>query len=220
VTAGAIRGAGVALGIVLSISFTFLAHAAIVEGVPPAVGAALSLVPLALLASWAARRSHHRVGVIAAIAAVVLALAFGWKELERHFPDLFFVEHAGANLMLAILFGRTLLAGREPLVSRFARIVHGEIPPRVERYTRKVTVAWTLFFSTLCTLSCVLYLGRFLEAWSFLANILSPFLIAGMFVIEYAVRLRALPNWEQVGILGGVRAFSRHLGRTRMESTR
>ena len=51
-----------------------------------------------------------------------------------------------------------------------------------------------------------------LEAWSLLANILTPLLVGAMFVLEYAVRLRALPNWEQVGILGSVRAFSRHFG--------
>ena len=219
-TESGVRGAGLAIAIALSVGFALLAHAAIVEGVPPAVGAALSLVPLALLALWAARRSHHRTGVLAAIGAIALAFVFGWQELERHFPDLFFVEHAGANLVLAILFGRTLAGGREPLVTRFALIIHGELPPEVARYTRKVTIAWTVFFATLCVLSCVLYLGRFLEAWSVLANILSPILVGAMFVVEYMVRLRALPNWEQVGILGGVRAFSRHFGRARLESPR
>ena len=219
-TAGGVRGAGLALGIALPVGFALLAHAAIIEGVPPAVGAALSLVPLSILAFWAARRSHHRVGIIAAIGAVALAFAFGWKELERHFPDLFFVEHAGANLVLAVLFGRTLAAGREPLVTRFALIIHEKLPPEVVRYTRKVTVAWTLFFATLCAVSSILYLGRFLEAWSLLANILSPFLVGGMFVGEYMVRHRALPHWERIGIMGGVRAFNRHFGRARLESSR
>jgi len=50
------------------------------------------------------------------------------------------------------------------------------------------------------------------EAWSLLANILTPLLVGAMFVVEYAVRLRVLPNWERVGILRGVRAFSRHFG--------
>lgn len=219
-TGSGVRGAGLALGIALPVGFALLAHAAIIEGVPPAVGAALSLVPLALLASWAARRSHHRIGVIAAIVAVALAFAFGWKELERHFPDLFFVEHAGANLVLAFVFGRTLAPGREPLVTRFALIIHGSLPPEVAGYTRKVTIAWTVFFATLCAVSSALYLGRFVEAWSVLANILSPFLVGGMFVAEYMVRLRALPHWEQVGIIDGVRAFSRHFGRAPLESPR
>jgi uncharacterized membrane protein len=205
--------AWVALGVGLSVAFAILAHAAIVEGIPPAAGAALSLVPLVLIAILAARRSRRsrrRAAVLASIAAAALALWLGWGQLERHFSGLFFLEHAGSNLVLAIVFGRTLLAGREPLVGRFARAVHGDLPPEVVRYTRRVTVAWTIFFVLLFATSCALYLGRFLEAWSLLANIVTPLLVGAMFVIEYAVRLRALPDWERVGILGGVRAFSRH----------
>ena len=202
--------AWVALGVGLSVAFAILAHAAIIEGLPPAAGAALSLVPLLLVAIWAARRSRRRAAVAASVAAAALGLWLGWGELERRFPDLFFLEHAGSNLVLAIVFGRTLLAGREPLVGRFARAVHGDLPPDVVRYTRQVTAAWTVFFVLLFAASCTLYLGRFLEAWSLLANILTPLLVGAMFVVEYAVRLRVLPNWERVGILGGVRAFSRH----------
>ena len=204
--------AWVALGIGLSVAFAVLAHAAIIEGIPPAAGAALSLVPIALVALWAARRSRRRLAAIAAVAVAAIALWLGWGQLERHFPDLFFLEHAGSNLALALVFGRTLLAGREPLVGRFARAVHGEIPPEVQRYTRQVTAAWTAFFVLLFATSCTLYFLRYLEAWSLLANILTPLLVGAMFVVEYAVRLRALPNWERVGILGGVRAFSRHFG--------
>ena len=204
--------AWVALGVGLSVAFAILAHAAILQGIPPAAGAALSLVPLLLLAIWAARRARRRAAVLALIGAAAIGLWLGWGQLERHFPDLFFLEHAGSNLILAIVFGRTLLAGREPLVGRFARAVHGDLPPEVLRYTRQVTVAWTAFFVLLFAASITLYLGRFLEAWSLLANILTPLLVGAMFVIEYAVRLRVLPNWERVGILGGVRAFSRHFG--------
>jgi len=210
VTAAPRGRAWVALGVGLAVAFAILAHAAIIEGIPPAAGAALSLVPILLIAIWAVRRSRRRAAVLAAIAAAALGLWLGWGQLERRFPDLFFLEHAGSNLVLALVFGRTLLAGREPMVGRFARAVHGHLPPEVERYTRQVTVAWTIFFVLLFATSCALYLGRFLEAWSLLANILTPLLVGAMFVVEYAVRLRVLPNWERVGILRGVRAFSRH----------
>ena len=218
-TPDARRRSWVALAVVLSAGFAILAHASIIEGVPPAVGAVASLIPLAILATWAFRRSQRRTGAVVLIAIALVAIALGWGTLERHFPSLFFVEHAGANLVLAILFGRTLAAGREPLVARFARLIHGTIPPEVERYTRQVTLAWTIFFSTLFVVSSVLYFGHFLAAWSVLANILSPFLIGAMFVVEYTVRCRALPHWERVGILGGVRAFSRHFN-TRAEAPR
>jgi uncharacterized membrane protein len=167
-------------------------------------------MPAAAFLLWLARRSRHR-GVVAA--ALVVAAAAAWLEwgtLERHFPSVFFVEHAGANVMLAIVFGRTLAAGHEPLCTRFARLTHGAMTPDLAAYTRGVTLVWTIFFSALALASAVLYFGGFLTAWSVLATMLSPALVALMFVVEYGVRLRALPQVERIGILGGIRAFSRH----------
>ena len=202
--------AWVVLGIALSAAFAVLAHAALVDGIPRAVGAALSLVPLALIAIWALRRARHRVLLALAAIAAVVALWLGWPRLERHFPDLLFLEHAGTNLALGVLFGRTLVGGREPLVTSFAHLVHGELPPEVLRYTRHVTVAWTALFAALFAASCGFYLTGERAAWSLLANFVTPAAVGSMFAIEYIVRHRVLPQWERVGILGGVRAFSRH----------
>ena len=215
------RGRGwVAVVAALSVGFALLAHASLVDGVSPTVGALLSLVPLAGLALWGARRARHRIGVAAAFAATGATLWLGWPTLERYFPSLFFLEHAGANLALAIVFGRTLLGAREPLCTTFARLVHGELPAEVQRYTRQVTLAWTAFFAALFAASVALYLGGFLAAWSLLANIASPLLVGAMFAGEYFVRHRVLPDWERVGILGGIRAFARHFQSARFEAPR
>ena len=96
----------------------------------------------------------------------------------------------------------------------------GPIAPNVERYTRQVTIAWTIFFVVLFAASCALYLGHFLAAWSLLANILSPVLIAAMFVVESAVRHRVLPLLARARIRGGIRAFSRHFRTARFEAPR
>ena len=214
-----IRGAGsrafIAVGIALSAAFAVLAHAALVEGVSPAVGASLSVLPLALLALWAVRRSRHPEAIAVAVLAAGLAVWIGWGRLERHFPDVLFVEHAATHLFLAALFGRTLAGGREPLITTFARLVHGNLPPEVVRYTRSVTIAWTLLFAGLFTASCALYLAGERAAWSMLANFATPIAVGAMFAIEYVVRHRVLPNWERVGILGGVRAFTRHFSQAR-----
>lgn len=206
--------------VVLSVSFALLAHAALVDGIPPTAGAALSLVPAALLAWWLVNRTRHRIVAAVALLALAAGLWLGWPQLERHFPDLLFIQHAGINLVLGIVFGRTLFGGREPLVTTFARLVHGTLPPEVQRYSRHVTIAWTAFFATLFVASCALYLARELAAWSFLATIASPVLIATMFVAEYFVRHRVLPDWERVGILGGIRAFARHFQSARFEAPR
>ena len=210
----------VALAVVSSVTFAVLAHAALVDSLPPAWGALLSLVPLLGLLAWTTRRAGGRVAAFALITLAAIGLWLGWDSLQRNFFSVFFLEHAGANLLLALLFGRTLRAGAEPLVTHFARIMHPTLPPEVVRYTRKVTNAWTAHFVTIITLSCALYLAGLVAAWSFLANIASPLAMGAMFLVEYAVRLRVLPHWHRVGILGGIRAFSRHFGGARLESTR
>jgi uncharacterized membrane protein len=220
VTPGRRRRSWVALAIVLSVSFAALAHFAVVEGVPAGLGALLSLVPVAILVAWAVRRTRNRVAALALAAFAMAAAAFGWETLQRHFPDLFFIEHFGVNLALAILFGHTLARGREPLVTRLARLLHGTLDPRTERYTRGVTLAWTLFFAAMLSASCILYLGHFRAAWSWLAYVANPVLVAAVFVAEYAIRTRVLPDHERVGILGGIRAFSRHFGTARFEAPR
>ena len=204
----------------LSAAFALLAHLALADALPARIGAVLSLLPLAALLIFGARRSGGRAAAFGAVALVAAAAIAGWEELQRHFPDLFFLEHAGMNLALAILFGRTLAGAREPLCTRFARLIHGSLAPEVERYTRGVTLAWALFFVAMFAASCTLYLGGFLATWSLFANILTPVFVVTLFVIEYAVRLRALPNHDSNGILGGVRAFSRHVGASRFEPNR
>jgi uncharacterized membrane protein len=215
------RSATVALLVVLLAVFAAAAHWSIIGGESwHAVGAWLSLTPLAVLVASALRRARRpQVLLVVAVAAGV-ALWFAWPTLERNFPKLLFVEHAGANLVLAVVFGRTLAGAREPLCARFARILHGALPQDVQRYTRRVTIAWTAFFVVVFVLSCGLYLGGFLTAWSLLANILSPLLIAAMFIVEYLVRLRTLPTWERTGVLGGIRAFARYFATAQPEPRR
>ena len=201
----------VALAVLGSVAFVVLAHIALVDDRASALGAVLSLLPFAFLAFWALRRSRRGAAVmLGALLAASLGLWLGWDQLERHFPDVLFVEHAGVNLVLAVVFGRTLAPGREPLCALFARLLHGEIPPEVAHYARQVTLAWTLFFTLLFAASCALYFAGWLTAWSILANMASPVLLVAMFVGEYAIRCRVLPSWERTGVLGAIRAFSRH----------
>ena len=194
----------------LSVAGAALAHYAIALGNSPTLGALLALVPLAFIAAVVTLRSRHRGLVLFALVAAAALVWAGWDALKDNFPGVFFLEHAGTNLLLGIMFGRTLIGASVPLVTRFARTVHGSLPPDVVAYTRRVTVAWTVFFLAVAALSSGLYLGGHLTAWSVFANFLTLPLIAGLFVAEYAVRLRALPDWERVSILEGIRAFWRH----------
>ena len=55
----------------------------------------------------------------------------------------------------ALFFGRTLFGGRVPLCTHFARMVRGELDPRVEHYTRQVTLAWTVYFVVIAAFGAV-----------------------------------------------------------------
>ena len=201
-----------ALAVAASAAFALAAHAAIMQGLSARAGAMLALVPVAILIFALARRSSRK---LAGLALLVAAAALAWlafPALTQNFPSLFFLEHAGGQLLLACIFGRTLMRGHEPLVTQFARAFHGEVPPEAVRYTRGVTIAWTIFFVVLFVLSCGLYLAGFLAAWSLRANILSQIAVGLMFIIEYAVRHRVLPHMERAGLFSGVRAFTRHFG--------
>jgi uncharacterized membrane protein len=42
-------------------------------------------------------------------------VAWSWPTLRQNVALLYFIQHVGTNLALGILFGRTLLSGRQPL---------------------------------------------------------------------------------------------------------
>ena len=93
------------------------------------------------------------------------------------------------NLALCGLFGRTLAAGREPMIARFARLERGaELPADLARYARALTFAWTGFFAAMAAVS----LGRArwgsVLAWSRFTNVVNYALVALLFVGEYVYR--------------------------------
>ena len=47
---------------------------------------------------------------------------------------------------LAFFFGRTLLPGREALITRIARVSDPTLAPDLVRYTRRLTALWSAWF--------------------------------------------------------------------------
>jgi len=95
----------------------------------------------------------------------------------------------GVNLALCWLFGRTLAAGREPMIARFARLERGgDLPGDLARYARTLTLVWTVFFATMAATSLALAAWGPLAAWSLFTNVVNYALVALFFVGEYVVR--------------------------------
>lgn len=191
----------------LSIAYAVFAHHA---SASPGIGA--WAIPLAgapmVIVGFAFARESSRAALLWLLAVAALgALAWMWPRLENPVGWLYFLQHISINVMLGLIFGRSLIRQRRPLCTVFASRVHEQMTPVLLRYTRQVTLAWTLFFLLSAALSVVLFFAGPIGAWSVFANILSLPLVAAMFLVENAVRKRVLPPQDQVGILATVRAF-------------
>lgn len=169
----------------------------------------LAVAPLLLVALALAWRSSRRLPALALCALGLALLWRYWPMLTQNFGAVFLLQHAGFISLLGWAFGRTLARGREPMCTRFARLVHGPLPPDVAAYTRKVTIAWTVFFTVVAGASLLLYAFAPIRVWSAFANLLTLPLVGLMFAVEYVVRLRVLPDFEHASIVAGVRAFWR-----------
>lgn len=119
------------------------------------------------------------------------------------------LSHATLNLFLLWLFGRTLLHGREPLISQISRHINGELRVEVVDYTRRVTIAWCTYFAAQVAVSLLLYLLAPLAAWSFFINVLNLPLLILMFAAEKLYRTLRFPNHPKTSILKAIEVYSR-----------
>jgi uncharacterized membrane protein len=172
----------------------------------------LGLLPLlaaALAAAWAARLRALALALVAAAVAVIVVY---FDFLRLHTAWLYFAQHAGAMTALAIMFGATI--GHDParaLCSRIALVMLRDAPePGLMRYTRSVTLAWTIFFASSAIVSCLLFAFGPIEAWSAFANVGTPLLIGAMFVGEYVLRVRLRPHDQRIGIGEIIQAYRSH----------
>ena len=143
-----------------------------------------------------------------ALCGVAFALpAVYWGTLRQNYCLVYLFQHSGTNAALCLVFGRTLLNGRQPLCSRLAILLHGTLSPERGRYTRQVTVAWTIYFASMASISVLLFFLVPIPVWSVFANLLNPLFVALMFVGEYAIRLRVLPGMSHTSLIRSAQAF-------------
>jgi uncharacterized membrane protein len=117
------------------------------------------------------------------------------------------LPHTAAYLFMLWLFGRTLLGGREPIITRVARRVRGTLPPELETYTRRLTAAWCVFFAGQLAVSALLFGFDSVENWSFFVSVLNFPLVALMFVGDWLYRVVRYPHLPQSSIAKAVKAF-------------
>ncbi|MEO8525662.1 MAG: hypothetical protein ABI460_13140 [Caldimonas sp.] len=161
----------------------------------------------ALLALYAAQRGQR---VLAGAAVLVLALLAlqAWRGGGVAPATLYLAQHVGIHAALAIVFGLTLRAGHQPLITALARRVHRHFPPAMAAYSRKVTIVWTIYFILMAALSVLLFAFAPFDAWAVFANLVTPAAIFVLFVGEYLLRYRLHPEFERATLSEAINAYS------------
>jgi uncharacterized membrane protein len=170
-------------------------------GVGLALGPVLT-VGLVLVWRW----THLWVALAAAAAAAMLLRDF-WPVFAKNFSVVYLLQEAGFYSIMSLSFGQSLLGRRQALCTLLADKVHGPLTPQEVLYTRRVTAAWAVFFALITAATVWLFAFAPLRTWSLFANFCVLPLIALMFVGEYAIRRRALPQVPRRGILAAVRVY-------------
>lgn len=176
---------------------------------PDSKWAALVVVgPMLALAAWLAwQRRQRLLATLAALATAALALQ-AWQGGGLAPGSIYVAQHVAIHVLLAFVFGLSLQGGRESLVTALAHRVHGSLTPAMAAYSRKVTVAWTVYFLAMAALSLLLYALAPFALWAAFANLATPLAMLAMFVGEYLLRYRLHPEFERATLSQALRAYA------------
>jgi uncharacterized membrane protein len=173
-----------ALGIALFLAYPATAHFA-----RPATALALLATLLAYIVATILIK--HPARWLAPVAAAGVFFLF-----QPEAPWVLYVPPVAINLALCWVFGRTLAAGRVPLIARFAMLEQGTLTGELAAYTRALTWLWTLLFAGAALASALLALSGNRDAWSLFTNLVNYLLVAALFLGEFVYRRLRFRNYR------------------------
>jgi uncharacterized membrane protein len=133
------------------------------------------------------------------LAFVALAAAAWWLAGTGGGRVLLFAPSVLIPAALAWFFGRTLLAGRQPLIVSVALAARPATPDYLLRYSRQLTVFWTAIFVALAAWDLALAAFAPQVWWSAMANFGNYLFIGAAVVGEYVFRRLRFRDYAHPG---------------------
>ena len=143
-----------------------------------------AVITAGVLAGWCAPGGWRVRIATGALASLICLWALRlWPDITLSvFPIL-------VNVIVAHIFSRSLVPGREALITRIAKLERGGVlPEALAIYTQRLTSAWAWFFRMLALNGVFLALTASAETILLFANTLNLVLIAAFFLAEYLYR--------------------------------
>ena len=124
--------------------------------------------------------------LVPGIGLIVLAIGIVFIDSARlvlYLPPIFIL------VFFLVNFAKTLLPGREALITKISRIVFQDDTPGIVPYTRQLTWVWTCSLAILLIETVALSIFAPIEVWSLFTNILNYVFVLLLFVLEFIYRI-------------------------------
>lgn len=154
-----------------------------------------------LLWAIAAKGPAMMVWIYAMILAVLAVLVGLALFQSARWTQAIFVPAVIINLAISVIFALSLLPGRDALVTQLARLHHdGDLPEPLIRYTRILTLIWTLLLSAMAIEAGVLAYYADIATWSWAVNFVNPLILAAFFIGQFWYRSVRYSQYGKVSI--------------------
>ena len=208
------------LALLVGMGYPWLVHSTYIAQQAASVRMTLAMLPLIVLCIWLLMLCRDRPWWPLLLLPAGAAIYFIGLQVHWSLMVAYGLPHVVVNLFLLGFFGRTLLTGREPLITRLARRLHGTLEPDIEIYTRHVTIAWCIFFAGQVMASILLYELATVSVWLVFVSFFTFPLLTLMFVGEYIYRVLRHRNHPRVSILKTIQVFSQDFSASKSADVR
>ncbi|MDQ2779245.1 MAG: hypothetical protein M3Y32_06780, partial [Pseudomonadota bacterium] len=148
--AGTVQVVALVAGLAL---YAVASHLMMVHAAQAPWAVAVLFGPLLLAIFGAGWRRRNLLLLAASAALLALLVVVVWRGGVSDVRRLYVLQHAGMHAALGLAFGLTLRPGSTALITALGQRVHRHFTPAMRRYTRGLTLAWTLYFAAMIAIS-------------------------------------------------------------------
>ena len=188
----------------LSITNLLLAHVAITFEYFTIAALLLTVALLAMLSLFFCQKTICKTSIIIGGLCITGLLVFFLDSRQiTYFPPLLI------HFFLFLFFSSSVISDNTPIITRFARLISGDLSAATEDYTRKASIAWSIFmFLLFCEAVIIAYIAP-IETWSLFVNFINYLFLMLMFVAEFMVRRIVLKDENQTSFLSFVKSLAK-----------